>query len=282
MKTLAKKRRKSLFDRRNNREQRNLGYQSAIELLAELERCHVAEDLPGTLPQRRSLLRNVAGVLVVVLLAVGSAWYALVGPTQPAEATSVVPRRFVTWVLSQQGVVKVRADGVERVVRSGTQLPGDDWQLTLISLGTVPNAAAITDAQLTELGKLRDLRSLYLQNTAITDQTLARMTGLSQLDSLSLYNTRISDAGLRHVAQLPSLSRLEIGLTQVTDAGLAPLVDLPMLQRLYLKSTAISDAGVEHLRQMTRLQELRIQGTQITADGLAELKAALPGCAIQH
>ena len=43
----------------------------------------------------------------------------------------------------------------------------------------------------------------------------------------------------------------------------------------------ISDAGLVHLKGLTELQTLDLDSTQITDAGIADLKKALPNCAIR-
>lgn len=97
------------------------------------------------------------------------------------------------------------------------------------------NDARITDADVTLLGQLTNLRTLYLNNTAISDPGLAALKSLANLQVLSLVNTKISAAGLAQLGGMKNLRSLYAYQTNVTAA------DTHRLRQLF--PTATIDIG---------------------------------------
>jgi uncharacterized membrane protein len=79
---------------------------------------------------------------------------------------------------------------------------------------------AVTDAGLTALAPMKNLRRLHLDRTAVTDAGLARLSGLVCLESLNLYATKVGDAGLAALRVLPRLRSLHVWQTQITPAAI--------------------------------------------------------------
>jgi internalin A len=114
------------------------------------------------------------------------------------------------------------------------------------------------DTTLAEIGRLNQLRRLWLNDASVTDVGLANLKGLTNLSTLGLGGAQITDAGLAHLKGLPKLSSLGLNGTQVTDAGLA------------------------HLKGLTKLSYLMLDGTPVTDAGMSELKRTLPSLTIYH
>jgi hypothetical protein len=130
-----------------------------------------------------------------------------------------------------------------------------------------------TDAVLAEIGRLRWVQRLGLDETAVSDGALAHLEGLTNLSFLHLHSTKVGDAGLAHLAGLSDLAHLDLRETQVTDAGLAHLKGLIHLKFLFLGGTQVTDAGLAHLTTLTELRELELRGTRVTGSGLGYLRA---------
>jgi beta-lactamase regulating signal transducer with metallopeptidase domain/Leucine-rich repeat (LRR) protein/Tol biopolymer transport system component len=139
----------------------------------------------------------------------------------------------------------------------------------------------ITDAGLVQIIKgMPQLTSLALAHSRITDAGLEQVGGLKGLRLLNLNDTQITDAGLEHLQGLTELTDLRLKNTKITDAGLEHLKDLTGLFSLYLNDTPITDAGLEHLKGLTGLGRLELSGTQVTDAGVQQLKRSLPGLTI--
>jgi predicted nucleic acid-binding protein len=134
----------------------------------------------------------------------------------------------------------------------------------------------LTDADLTRLGGLSDLRELYLQSPGITDAGLVHLRALDKLTTLYLGGTSVTDAGLVHISGLPGLRTLNLASTATTDAGLIHLRGLTGLRRLVLWGTRVTDAGLLHLRALTGLRELDLERTQVSIAAIEELHRARP------
>src|SRR5262249_24140874 len=140
------------------------------------------------------------------------------------------------------------------------------------------SGAAITDAGLKDLARLKQLQALNLSATRITDAGMKEIAGMKQLQALNLLYTRVTDAGLKELAGLklkalwvPYGSQTDQGLQaylaavdpvslnlngwrHVTDAGFKAISPLKRLRALHVSDTAITDAGLSALAELTELQ----------------------------
>ena len=157
----------------------------------------------------------------------------------------------------------------------------------------------VTDADISLLAGLTEVRSLELINTRVTDAGMARLKPLVHLEELNLINNRISDAGLSGLADLVHLRRLKLNLYTITGSGLVNLKALARLQQLdlsmsrasdaslavleqaadlrtlILRDTDVSNAGLKHLAGLTRLHSLDLSGTRVSDVGLEHLKGMI-------
>ena len=129
-----------------------------------------------------------------------------------------------------------------------------------------------TDVGLQHLGRCRTLTVITLQGTHVTDAGLAHLQGLSSLEALNLGHTRVTDAGLAHLQGFRALRHLDLAKTQVTDVGLVHLQGLRALDDLDLQNTQVTDAGLAHLEGLTALRILNLGNTQVTDAGLVHLR----------
>jgi hypothetical protein len=116
-------------------------------------------------------------------------------------------------------------------------------------------AAPISDDKLQYIGKLRNLRELYIDST------------------------QISDAGLGHLKGL-RLRELSISSTGVTDGGMIALRDLPHLELLNLSDTSITNLGLMRLQEIVTLKTVHVASTEVTLEGIQLFNAARPGVAV--
>jgi hypothetical protein len=154
----------------------------------------------------------------------------------------------------------------------------------------------VTDADISLLAGLTEIRSLELMNTSVTDAGMAHLRPLVNLEELNLVSDRISDAGLSGLADLVNLRRLTLSLypntgsglvnlkvlaqleqldltmIRASDASLAALEQATNLRTLALRVPDVSNAGLEHLARLTRLQSLDLSGTRVNDVGLERLK----------
>lgn len=137
------------------------------------------------------------------------------------------------------------------------------------------------EGKLTEadLGKVEMI--IFSPNTQITNEGLKDLVKLQKLDSLYLDFTKITDESLKEVSRLQQLTHLGLSNTQITDSCLDQVVKLQQLEKLFLMRTKISDAGLKQLAELQQLEWIYLSDTQVTKAGFAELKKALPNCAVQ-
>lgn len=81
----------------------------------------------------------------------------------------------------------------------------------------------LTDAHMTEVAKLVNLRWLYLNNTKISDKGLAMLAQLPELTDLNIVNTAITDQSVESLSRLKKLQQLFAYRTQITSPALAKL-----------------------------------------------------------
>ena len=111
----------------------------------------------------------------------------------------------------------------------------------------------------------------------MTDAGLTHLQGLEQLKDLSLDSTQVTDSGLVHLQGLKNLRRLILDHTHVTDAGLAHLSGLKNLSELRLKGARqVGDLAIPRLLRFPLLRRIDLSDTRVSAKGLAILKASLP------
>ncbi len=144
-------------------------------------------------------------------------------------------------------------------------------RLTRLQLLTV-GSSTLSDAQMSNLKGLKELREVSFINSGVTDVGLAAVMGSANLEKLRVRSSRVTDAGVANLVRLSKLSILDLSNTQVTDAGLLLLNGMTKLKWLCLSRTRVTDAGLAHLNGLMNLSYLDLTGTQITDNGLVQLK----------
>jgi hypothetical protein len=189
-------------------------------------------------------------------------------PANPFEAD----RAAAEWVLKLGGSAEIAFP--PEALNPGiwhrlADLPQKPFRLVGVSVGQ--GRDRVTDADLLNLGTLKNLRNLDLTAAPVTDTGLAHLKSLTGLQRLYLQGTKVTDAGLAHFKGLRELGALELGQTGITGAGLAQLRDLPGLFLLALSDTPVTDADLAQLKEFKALMTVRLAHTRITDAGLAHL-----------
>ena len=104
-------------------------------------------------------------------------------------------------------------------------------QLIWLKMGN----SGLTDPDLEAVGKLPNLRMLFLQNTKITDQGLPQLSNLSELQYLNLGGTKVTSKGVGQLKGLKNLRQLFLFQTAIIGD------DLDKLRQLF--SNTVIDAG---------------------------------------
>lgn len=118
---------------------------------------------------------------------------------------------------------------------------------------------------------LKQLRSLELPYTNVTPSGLRSIGELNELEFLSLIASGADDAGTKHLAKMQNLSALYLSQCQVTDQGIVQVASLPKLKTLELQSTLVSDKGLKYIASEGRIQNLGLRSTRITSQGITRL-----------
>lgn len=154
-------------------------------------------------------------------------------------------------------------------------------RLTMLSLrGTKTRGTRIVGGGMAELGHLKNLTSLDLENTRIGDDGIRQLTGLTELTVLDLSRTLITDTGLKDIGRFKKLKFLYLKHTAITDVGMKQIGQLKSLEGIGLVGTQVTDAGLKELADLKRLKAVGVGETQVTETGLQQLKLSLPNVSI--
>ncbi|MBS0262069.1 MAG: hypothetical protein JSS02_08925 [Planctomycetes bacterium] len=182
------------------------------------------------------------------------------------------------------------------------EMSGDDFADAMAdckSLEWFNGAFEFSDVGLQRLGKLKNLRSLYLTGNRMTEAGISAIASLPRLGDLRIENARLSApawTALRTARSIRQLGLYNVD-SRVTDLdplaeidGLESLqiVDLPDgigiasiagkmlgLRSLAIEGRGIDDEGLKELAALKRLIHLSVRGSAVTDDGL-QLISGLP------
>jgi Leucine-rich repeat (LRR) protein len=193
-------------------------------------------------------------------------------------------RRAAEAVLAAGGSVRVRTAGRgdPAPVEAAANLPADYFRLSRAGLGggrrppreVLQLLAALTDPE------FDDLEELDLSGSAADDDDLKSLTGLP-CRRLVLDGAPVRGPGLVHLKHLPRLTDLRLGCPALSFLGVSYAGQLKGLRQLSLAGSGATDASLRDLHGLAALRELDLTGTKVTAEGVAELRQALPTCAIK-
>ncbi len=136
----------------------------------------------------------------------------------------------------------------------------------------------VTDDDLAHVARLTGLHRLFIEEgAALTDAGLARLPRLRRLTELALDVPQAGDAGVAVVRRLPALRSLYLHGTGIDV--LAPLSGLRRLSELsLLLREPLSDEALPYLQTLPRLRLLWVCPSSLSAAGQQVLRAALPRC----
>jgi hypothetical protein len=165
----------------------------------------------------------------------------------PPVALALVALLPLTWSISTLHYIPLGphseiVDGELHLTLTGWDRGADDYPLMLSRKNVVVLQMAnpdVTDATLSHLEGMNELRELDLDHTQVSDEGLAVLARLPKLRDLRLSGTAISDAGFaKHLADKESLSRIVVTGTKISTKTLrkwkADNKD-PARERRYLK-----------------------------------------------
>ncbi|NHE59999.1 c-type cytochrome domain-containing protein, partial [Cyclobacterium plantarum] len=102
-----------------------------------------------------------------------------------------------------------------------------------------------------------------------------------QTVSINLNNMPVGDADLESLAPFANLEKLYLNFASIKGDGLQHLTALENLSLLSLSGNPLDETAVEHLSEMDQLKKLFVWNTNLSGESLEELKAALPGTAVE-
>jgi len=143
------------------------------------------------------------------------------------------------------------------------------WNVTLMS-------SKLDDAGGQKLGKLTNVRWLFVWHTKITDKSMKAIASLPKLETIYLDETGLTDVGLKEFAKAQALQTLWVSKTAVTDAGIAALAKLPKLSWIRMEETKITDKSLQALSGMKSLSSLGVGKTAVTDAAIAKFKETNP------
>jgi hypothetical protein len=137
----------------------------------------------------------------------------------------------------------------------------------------------MTRAGFAELGKLGQVRSLYLMGNCIDDAGLLSLAGMKELQTIYLGKTAVTDEGAAAFRGMVELRAVWLEDTAIGDAGLIHFAGSTKLRSLVLFRTKVKGPGLKHLEGLASLQTLSLPEDTDPA-AIAKLGMALPNCKI--
>lgn len=102
-------------------------------------------------------------------------------------------------------------------------------------------------ARLADLPALKEIR--VMRAPRLGDEALAALPKMRQLKSLWLVDTAVTDAGLAPLGKLTQLKVLHLIGADVTDQGLEQLSSLHNVEEIFLLRTGVTQEGVDRLQR---------------------------------
>lgn len=161
--------------------------------------------------------------------------------------------------VSEMGLEHVsRMESIREIVGIEVDL-GDGG---LGALGRMPNLRRLwldkpraTPTGWSHLAAQRRLEILALQASNLTDDDLKHLAGLGRLRCLSLADSPVTDRGIVHLAGLKHVCRLDLRRTDVTNDCLDSLVGMAELESLAFDGE-LDDRSLESLARMRLLKQV--------------------------
>lgn len=138
-------------------------------------------------------------------------------------------------------------------------------------------ATKLSDAWITPLGKLTNLKTLrFTNNGKLSDAGLEQLAGLKNLEAFSFVGTGMKGHAYAKFEGFTRLVNVSHRGSSIDDEGLMQLcTHLPNLESISLAHAKFTDAGAAHLAKLTRLKGLEIGTSNATPQALHHL-ARLP------
>ncbi len=130
---------------------------------------------------------------------------------------------------------------------------------TLEKLEFLWGQSQLTDASIPYINKLQNLDRLKLNAPAMTDAGLSRLTEIKQLRSLDLSVTGTKGGVLESLGKTPLKG---LGLGDLSDENATRLADLDRLTSLTCNGPGLTGVGFVHVGNLKLLTQLNLQGSR--------------------
>ncbi|MFY0600728.1 MAG: cytochrome C [Cyclobacteriaceae bacterium] len=136
----------------------------------------------------------------------------------------------------------------------------DPTQKDSFVLSTTFPPHPFTGNQLAELGSYFSSFSMAsLVSSDITDDDLYFVGKMTNLKTLYLQKTGLTGSGFVHISKLPNLEVLNLSFTNIEDAFLLELIKFPTLKTIYLLETKVSPEVIEAVRKNRPGLQIRLE-----------------------
>ncbi len=149
-----------------------------------------------------------------------------------------------------------------------------------------------TGSGLVHLKALPKLEKLTFAGSTAGDAALEAIGQLTQLKEFRTWHTAQTQAGNVHLVKLTNLTGLRIGQRlpswgkdspiSFDESSMETLAQIKTLESLELTEARLSAKIIPHLKALPKLTRLKIETVDISAADLEAIKAALPGCKVDH
>jgi len=215
-------------------------------------------------------LKKLRSLHVADTLITGSG-IAAMGPLPELRELACNPKRDVAMAVDAIVVMPQ----LIKLDMSGSGLSDDDVRslsgarlLEQITLGQV---SAITDEALRDIGKMPNLKKLYVSDNAIGDRACGYISTCARLQVLAIGGSQVSDAGVEKLLLCKELEELNISQTRITARSLALLCGLRELRDLGVADDKLGDEIVSQVSKMRKLESLDCSGNLLSAKAIADL-----------
>ena len=181
-------------------------------------------------------------------------------PTTPPLASAADIKAAKERIAALDGSVKMAKNGAITSIKLSA---GDDSGVTLDDMKLI--------------GRLADLESIQFEGSAFADPQIAELGNLKKLKSVTINNANIEDASLEILATLPELTSLDIRRDlKLTNASLAILQKMSKLTELYAHYNSFTNSGMAKISKIPTLKVVDVRGCADVSDNGAKYLARLP------
>ncbi len=137
--------------------------------------------------------------------------------------------------------------------------------------------SSVTPEAMSDIRKLKNLRSLDMRGCEIGSENLAELVTLKNLKGLKIgaESAYLDDTAAQEVGKMKNLTSLAIEKSAITDDGVKLLVNLPLTELSLAHCSNIMDEGMNSIAKMKNLKKLSLVETFIGNDGIAPLASLL-------